>query len=204
MFKKPIFVLGILCSLHESGTAQVVQEGRQRNSNYFYVSPIDLVLNTFELGYERRLANENTIIFLGGVKLSKKSDYFDRLGGLGEFQYRVNLHYDKAAANTLNRNFSTFAYFAPYVTYRYEQLTEQNVGSTPTPVQQITIVNSGFAGVGFGFRLTANESRFCMNLFAGGGLKYSDNNGSKKYDDFIQVGYTGIAPKISFQMGIAF
>ena len=76
---------------------------------------------------------------------------------------------------------------------------------SPTEIQTVTtIVNSCFGGCGFGFRLTGAENRFSFNVFAGGGLKLSDVQGDNKYTDFLEVGYTGLAPKLAFQMGIAF
>ena len=202
--KKVLFVLTLLFVGPLSVKPQAESKEPSKGNNYFYVSPINLFLSTLELGYERKLACHNTFVVLGAVKLSKKDNYFDRTGGSGELQYRVNLHYNKEAANSITRNFSTFAYFAPYVLYRYEQINDSYMTDAITTVESITMVNSGFAGVGFGMRLTANESRFCVNLFAGGGLKYSDINGKSREDGFLQVGYTGIAPKLSFQMGIAF
>ena len=91
-----------------------------------------------------------------------------------------------------------------YLQYRYEEITDKIYISELYSVNQISTVDSYFGGLGFGCRLTGIENRFCLNVFAGGGLKYSDLYGDKKYSDFFQVGYTGIAPKFGFQMGIAF
>jgi hypothetical protein len=198
-----LFVTGVLFA--SSAFSQVIKEAEEnKRCNYFYVGPADLFLNTLQLGYERKLSNHNTVALLGGFKLSKKGELINRLGGNGEFQYRINLLYNKEALSSIAKRYSTFAYFAPYIQYRYEEITDVISTDVTPPITQLTIVNSGFAGLGFGFRLTALENRFCINIFAGGGLKYSDINGLKKYDDFLEVGYTGIAPKVSFQMGIAF
>jgi len=175
-----------------------------RTCNFFYVSPVDLFLNTLELGYERKLANQNSVAMSGGFKLSQKDGYFSRLGGHGEFQYRINLHYKKSNGGTVHQRFSTYGYFAPFVLFRYEQIVDAYSSDVSSSLNSTTFVNSGFTGVGFGLRLTGLESRFSMNFFAGGGIKYSDVNGQKTYEDFLQVGYTGITPKVSFQMGIAF
>jgi len=172
--------------------------------NFFYVSPVDLFLNTLELGYERKLANQNSVAILGGFKLSQKDGYFNRLGGHGEFQYRINLHYKKSNGGIVHQRFSTYGYFAPFALFRYEQIVDAYSSDVSSSLNSTTFVNSGFTGVGFGLRLTGLESRFSMNFFAGGGIKYSDVTGQKSYEDFLQVGYTGITPKISFQMGIAF
>lgn len=202
---KKIFLLPFVCIvfLPLLGAAQenapVVM-----NRNFFYVSPVDLFLNTLELGYERVLPSKNCLYVAGAYRLSKKDNYYDHMGGGGELQYRVNLHYKDQGAMTGRRNFSTFAYFAPYLNYRYEQITYAISGYGLSQTTSYSAINSGFGGVGFGFRLMSNGSRFCLNLFAGGGLRMSDVNGVRKYDDFLQAGYTGIAPKVSFQLGIGF
>ncbi len=175
-----------------------------RKNNYFYIGPVDLVFNTVELGYERKLKNHNSIVFLGGFKLSKRDNYFNRMGGNGEFQYRINLHYNKETISGLVKKYSTFAYFAPFFQYRYEDITDVTGSDINGDEYTHTIVNSGFAGLGFGFRLTALENRFCANFFAGGGMKYSDVSGLNRYTDFFEVGYTGIAPKFGIELGINF
>ena len=178
--------------------------GGREKENYFYVGPVDLIFNTLELGYERKLHNNNSFVVLGGFKLSKKDDIINRMGGNGELQYRINLLYNKEAVNGVVKKYSTFAYFAPFIQYRYEDITDMTVNDDNVQQQTHTIVNSAFGGLGFGFRLTALESRFCANFFAGGGLKYSDVTGLLRYTNFLETGYTGIAPKFGLQLGIKF
>lgn len=175
-----------------------------KNKNFFYVGPADLFFNTLEIGYEKEFKNTNSIAIFGGFKLSEKAGYINKIGGNGELQYRINLLYKKQGLSKLAKNFSTFAYFAPYLQYRYEEITDKVYINEVSSVNQISTIDSYFGGLGFGCRLTGIENRFCLNVFAGGGLKYSDLYGDKKYSDFFQVGYTGIAPKFGFQMGIAF
>lgn len=175
-----------------------------KKGNFFYIGPIDLFLNTLQLTYERKLKNHNTFSLMGGFKLSKKDETINRLGGNGEFQYRINLLYNKEAISTIVKKYSSFAYFAPFIQYRYEEITDV-ISFEPASVEKLnTFVNSYFGGVGFGLRISAIENRFSMNVFAGGGLKYSNVYGQKKYENFTEVGYTGISPKFEFQMGIAF
>lgn len=197
-----LLISGALISLSLFGQRDKVTDYKKRN-NYFYFSPGELFFNTFQLGYERKLRDHNTLIFLAGFKLSKKDDIINRIGGNGEIQYRINLLYNKEMIGLISSNYSTFAYFAPFIQYRYEDITDP-VSPETFPYYNTTIVNSTFGGLGFGFRLTALENRFCVNFFAGGGLKYSEVEGLRKYSEFFEVGYTGITPKLSFQMGIAF
>lgn len=200
---KKILWVFIIAFLATSSWAQE-KEVNNNKSNYFYVGPVDLVFNTLELGYERSLCNHNSIVIFGGLKLSKKDDLINRFGGNGELQYRINLLYNKESVSGIVKRYSTFAYFAPFFQYRYEQIIDVNVSDSEVPDQTHSFVNSGFAGLGFGFRLAALENRFCLNAFAGGGMKYSDVSGLKKYTDFFEVGYTGIAPKLGLQLGIKF
>lgn len=180
------------------------QNTGMKKDNFFYVAPLDLFLNTIQVGYERKLKNHNTIAFNAGFKLSKKDEIVNRLGGSGEFQYRINLLYNKETLGSIVKKHSAFTYFAPFVQYRYEEITDLVSTDISTIQQENTFVNSGFVGLGFGMKLTGLENRFSLNIYAGGGLKYSDVNGNNKYDDFFEVGYTGIAPKVSFQIGITF
>ena len=176
----------------------------KKRNNRFYVAPVELFFNTLQLGYERQLKNHNSIALIGGFKLSKKDERIDRIGGTVEFQYRINLFYNKEAIGLITKRYSTFAYFTPYLQYKYEEINDLTYPDFSPPKNSLTIVNSVFGGLGFGFRFTALENRFCLNLFAGGGLKYSDVTGDKKYTDFFEAGYTGFAPKLALQIGIAF
>jgi len=178
-------------------------EDYKKRNNYFYVGPAELFLNTFQLGYEKKLKCHNSLFLSGGFKLSESDEVINRMGGNAEIQYRINLLYNKEAIGLINKNYSTFVYFAPYIQYRYEEIKDADY-SDISKKYITTFVNSSFGGLGFGIRLTAVENRFCINIFGGGGLKYSEVNGLKKYGGFMEPGYTGIAPKLSLQMGIAF
>ncbi|MDP1803313.1 MAG: hypothetical protein Q8L81_18265 [Bacteroidota bacterium] len=184
-------------------TAQNINQDKViKRSNFIYISPIDLFLKTFEIGYERNLKNNHAFAVTGGFKFDKTNETITRLGGTAEVQYKVNLLYSEGPKNIVIRPYSVFTYFAPYLSYRYEEINE-SINSEVNPPEN-SFIHSGFGGVGFGFRLTGLENRFSLNAYAGGGLKYSDITGDQKYNDFWDVGYTGFAPKLSLQMGITF
>lgn len=171
--------------------------------NRFYIAPIDLFFNTIQLGYERQLKNHNSIAAFGGFTLSKENNEVSDIGGTAELQYRINLLYNKEALSLVSRRYSTFAFFAPYFSYRYEEITDIGYYGSRSG-DTTSFIDSYFGGFGFGCRFTGLENRFCLNIFLGGGLKYSFVNGLDKYTEFIKPGYTGIAPKLGFDMGIAF
>ena len=172
-----------------------------RKLNRFYIGPADLFFNTLQLGYERNLRNHNSIALSAGFKMYKEDEVFHRIGVNGELQYRVNLDYNRESIYSINSRYSTFAYFAPYLNYRYEEMKDKNTNDNN---YTSTYCNSVSGGFGFGFRLSALESRLCLNAFAGGGLKYSEVLGLDRYKDFLEVGYTGIAPRLAIQIGISF
>lgn len=208
MKTKTIFSVILFCLLFiQTSFSQQVEENQikdNKKNDFFYFGPLDLFYNTLQLGYEHKIKNHNSIAILGGFKLSRKDEVTDRLGCNGEAQYRINLLYNKEALSPVVKNYTTFAYFAPYFQYRYEEIYYGYIQSSPLNGKVQTIVNSYFGGLGFGFRLTAAQSRFTLNVFAGGGLKYSDITGTKNYTGFTEVAYTGISPKVEFHMGIAF
>jgi hypothetical protein len=199
---KPYHTIVLILSL-AMATPVKAQDLELKRNNSFYLGVTDIYFNTIQLGFERKLGNHNTLVFQPGLKLSKKEDYYNRLGVNGEVQYRINLLYNKEAISKIARQYSTFPYFAPFIQYRYEEIRDKvTVGDVVN--YQPSYVHSGFAGVLFGFRFTAMENRFCMNVYGGGGLKVSDTKGAKKYDDFLEVGYTGLTPKLGIQVGIVF
>lgn len=205
MKKKYLFVIISCLVLFASAMAQENKVATQEKENFFYIGPVDLFLNTLQLGYEKRLKNHNTLALLGGFTLSKSHNKVIDVGGTAEMQYRVNLLYNKEAISIVSTNYSTFAYFAPYFSYKYEEKMDNGYyESIYQSTDSLTTIHSYFGGFGFGFRLAGIENRFCLNVFLGGGLKYSVVNGLDTYTEFMKAGYTGIAPKMGFQMGIAF
>lgn len=174
-----------------------------RKGNMFYISPFELFLNTLQVGCEKKLKNHNTLALMGGFTLAKKNEVISDIGGSGEIQYRMNLLYNKRSINIVSSQYSTFVYFAPFANYRYVEKTDVVLAEAIQASNNITYINSLFGGFVFGGRFSGVENRFCLNVFLGGGLKYSVVEGQKEYTEFLRPGYTGIAPKAGFQLGIA-
>jgi hypothetical protein len=207
MLIKKIFLSFFIFFIFISSSFSQERKAENNKKNYFYIAPFDFFFNTLKLGYERKMKNYNSFFLAGGFKLSEKETLINRIGGNVEIQYRINLFYNKETVNDISilKNYSLFSYFAPYFQYRYEEISDNFYkNSYKSDYTTTTIVNSYFGGAGLGLRFTGIENRFSFNLFAGGGLKYSELIGEKKYTDFFDVGYTGFAPKLDFQIGVAF
>jgi hypothetical protein len=202
MLKKFLTCLAVLAYLTAHMNAASAQEPGCSGKHFIYVAPFDLFLNTFQAGYEVKLGGCNTLCMLGGFELAKQNGKLTRAGGNGEFQYRISLQY-KDDADILNRKYRTFGYFAPFAQYRYHERHETTGPASEIQGSTSTYINAFFAGAGFGLRVSSGSNRFCMDVFAGGGLRLADVNGHQRYDDLLQPGYTGIAPKFGFRLGIA-
>jgi hypothetical protein len=194
---RSLFIIPLLFfSLDITAQPANTQEDRK---NYLYAGSFDVFLNTFLAGYERTIKN-NSVAVLAGFKLTQREEINHRIGGNVEVQYRINMMYNRQSKDR-SGHLITFPYFAPFIMYRYEEITEEPSNDL---LGQKTIVNSAFGGAGFGLRLHGTNSRFTMNVFTGLGMKFSDNQGSGKYDGFLETAYTGLAPKFGLQLGIAF
>jgi len=86
----------------------------------------------------------------------------------------------------LNYNNETYSYYNGYTyVYEYDFVKIHGVGG----------------GILFGTRFTFFK-RFSLDVYAGGGVKYSDKD--VQYTDIFREGYTGIIGKTNLQIGIAF
>lgn len=194
------------------------QSYAQRDSvyykNHFYLNPLDLIFSNFEVSYERDLKKDRTSFMLtSGVFLQHREDEKTESGFNVELQYRVNMFTYPPSKNGFRSNI----FFAPYINFRYKDYEDlrsgqnyiiQPFGGKDSLMVQKTDANlrSYGAGIVMGIRLTAFNNRFCFGIYGGGGLKYSNVKGFKSvFDNSIVDGnYTGITPKFSVQMGLAF
>lgn len=197
----------VVCGCTMLCFSQEKQDERSGEHKHFiYGSPLGIVTSTFNVTYERQLSNSNSIAIMGGATLSNTFD-IDKKGGNGEIQYRVNL---SKKLDRISKN--NFFYFAPYLLQKYIQITtkdynyyynDNNYGKKTTN----TIVSYS-GGMLLGIRLTNSSNRLAFNAFAGGGMKYSEISGTdsgRNYNNGIwDIGFTGVVPRVGFQVGISF
>ncbi len=184
--------------------------------NHFYINPFDLFFKTFQVTYERDVTkSKNSIAFTGGVLLEKSNNAFE-LGFNTELQYRINV-FDYS---TSKRGFQSNVFFAPYLQFRYiehestDELTSYAMYDPNNPnAKPVTVIDSRDAnlrgygvGVLMGLKSSAFNNRFCFGVYGGGGAKYTDVKGSQTVfgSSLVDENYTGITPKLGFQMGISF
>jgi hypothetical protein len=154
-------------------------------SRSFYFDPISIFFTKMSVGYEQLNYNKNSsvAVFASGTYNS----IFDNSGAGAEFMYRkflVDLNKSKGKSIIQWK-----PYFGPYVSYKFNNFEGGNI-------------NSASGGVLFGARTTG--TRIVMDVFIGGGFKYSDSEDNYSEMLYFSPSYTGFLPKIGFKVGLNF
>jgi len=193
------------------------------------ISPFHFVDGTIYATYERALSNNNSFALSGGYNLTENGDEY---GWMGELQLRKYVY--KPSLNSSSESplsgvyaglYGNGKYFVqqhteyttqwevePYYTNNYDDNNNfigttyhEGVGYSRTANTQEYEVKQMEAGVVMGFQLIF-ASNLSLDLFVGGGLRSSQVDNKPEEIEFYspERGYTGIVPKIGFDIGIAF
>lgn len=172
--------------------------------NFFYLNPLPIINNTFQLNYERHLSNNVGLLLSTGYTLVDSYDDGKR-GGNGEIQLRIYL------SDTQNKTRRLF-YFSTYVRYQYIETTpgiylwnevKQEYYFKDIPNSYINSYSSGLLiGLKWIF-----QTRLTFDIYIGGGMQFSNVKGeqipSNGYGDYVG-NYTGPLPKLGLQFGYNF
>ncbi|PLX06173.1 MAG: hypothetical protein C0596_16965 [Marinilabiliales bacterium] len=160
--------------------------------NYIYINPIQPVFYTLQMGYERVFKeNKRSIIICLGI-YREEYDFIKNKGFTDELQYRFYINSNESD----DRNKLTFDYYlGPYFNHKFFDINRS----------RYTAHNFILGAVG-GLRLSYKS--FALDLHVGGGYKHvifggyhTNYNG---YEEFSDIGYTGILPKLGVQIGYKF
>jgi hypothetical protein len=187
-------------TLHAQTNYDSLNEARLSSRQYnkaFYVSPFQFVLSTFQIGYENMFKNhERGILLNAGVTIEGANSSDQRLGGIGELQYRIYIirTYKKTEENI---------YFGPFAQFKYIKHTD-SLSAWPDPAINTTYLSYA-GGVVFGIKFVVKK-RLVLDLFTGGGARYSDIRGTQPRwaPGFFDDGHTGIFPRMGANIGITF
>lgn len=190
--KKITFLLSFIC-FHAFSQDALVK-----------ISPFHFADGTIYASYERAFSDNNSFTLSGGYRLSDNGDEY---GWMGEFQIRkyifkpaINKSSESKLAGVygglyLNGKYfveNHFTYDYLYDDYEYfEKNHEYDIKQTE-------------GGVLMGFQIIFSQ-KMSLDLFFGGGLRNSqiDNKPNELNIYNPERGYTGIVPKIGFDIGIA-
>lgn len=176
-----------------------------------YMSPWSFLANTFQLLYERDYSKGSFLLAGDALVIRNKDE--ETLGFGAEIQPRITVYSQNVTSTKRGKTSSYHAYIygAPYLRYRYIDATYTKdsmmydiwgtlIGTITT--RETDIISSFSGGVVLGVRFTFVK-KLSLDLFAGGGVKFSDINGNKnRYGQVFDYGYTGILPKGGMKLGL--
>lgn len=213
MNKLLIFTISLFLLTNSSSLFSQEKE----KSNALKISPIQFGKSFFEIGYEFGINGGKSAIQITPMIMLKRNDFEEFSGIQGELQYRnylkrIDLE-DTRAWHFTDIDLYAGAY-ALGLTYQ-----EETMYSNWDPVTQMEfrdpIKDEIFAaegGVFVGVKFVFSK-RLCLDLLAGGGVRYSDittenlNGGPipmyhNSYSEVFDIGYYGVKPRLNLQLGI--
>jgi len=193
------------------------------------ISPFQFIDGTFHATYERALSKSNSFALSAGYNLTENGDEY---GWMGELQLRkyvfkpaINSSSDSPLAGVYAGLYGNGKYFVqqydryvsswvvePYYESNYD-INDDYIGSTYHPgtgysserkVEEYEVKQIE-GGVVMGLQMIFAKN-LSLDLFVGGGLRSSviDNKPIELEFYAPERGYTGIVPKIGFDIGISF
>jgi hypothetical protein len=193
----------LICLTYFTLAAQDKESESNAYRNSFKINPLSFFSSTFQMSYERLVADDKSLNISAGLTY-KDSDDESVSGFRGEFQFRYFVLQRETA------NASRKLYFAPFIFDQYTDVTDRNYYySYPYPGYDDTYrynVNSFGAGIVMGFNWTFAK-RFVLDAFVGGGVRTSNLKKNSDYyfdDGLMGYGYKGIFPRVGLDLGFTF
>jgi hypothetical protein len=200
-------VLGALSSNAQDGAKALIKN-----------SPFHFFDGTFNMSYEKAISNSKSLNFSGGFHLQDNSSNSEGdIGWIGELQLRKYLINFKKERSVLSG-----VYVAPYIKGAYfrsegedylryaledgyydeNNLWIQEVGYYNSYSKEIKNIQGGLL---MGAQLLFG-SVISFEVFLGGGMQYAEVEGfnSDYYNTSNMKEYTGVIPRIGFNIGAAF
>lgn len=170
------------------------------------ISPFHLLDGTFYTSLEKNINNDRTVYFAGGYMLS---DNGDDVGWMGELQIRKYL-FRFTNSKTLGDSPFSGVYGGLYANGKYFSEHEDDIYiydyeiDDYFPQTQDYEIKQGEGGVMMGIQLVFHK-KLSLDFFIGGGLRAAEINGDYVGTPYSpERGYTGIVPKVGFDVGISF
>lgn len=194
------------------------QENIEIQDSYAYknvlkLSPVELARAEFQVGYERYFKGRSqSMLLMPSIFISQDGD--EKKDGFQLMvQYRFYLsQLHQKTSKTLNM-FNVGFYSAPYVlglihneVYEYGIYDPINLEYVTDLMEEKTESIEGGALMGIQLDIT---KRIVFDFFVGGGIRRSNvirNMPEEGYNSYgiLDIGYTGVKPRIGMQMGITF
>ena len=207
-----IFLVSVLCQFGYGQNMPEDDKYTYEYKNVLRLSPFELSRGEFQVGYERYNAHRDQSLVINPsiIKLSKGTESRD--GAQLMVQYRFYLSQLQRETSETLYMFNVGFYAAPYILgISYKERYEIGVYDPISFEQDYEVVEEAInaieGGALLGIQLDITK-RIVLDFFVGGGIRESNvstNNteGRNEYG-ILDLGYTGVKPRIGFQMGIIF
>ena len=193
----------------QSGISQATDSDKTYNQ-VLKLSPFEFGRSQFQLGYERYYKNKTRSIVILPSFILKRSNNEKSDGAELGLQYRMYLSQNDGGI------FHRIGYYSALyglgMTLREEYKLFKYGPNDPNgvPYTATNSIKSVEGGVLLGIQIDITQ-RIVLDFFAGGGVRYSDvvdqrtvqENYYENYSVFDRE-YTGIKPRIGFQLGVTF
>jgi hypothetical protein len=162
-------------------------------------------LNTFYMEYEHFISHNASYVALGGMTL-KKDSYEEVFGGEGGAQFRL---YSNNIIRGFNFSNTQGIYFAPFVKYRYLDVTDID-GAEFSGIWEDGPYKNVYNTVGGGVLIGAKFyilERVSIDINVGGKMQYTFTENEIVPDyayEVFGIAYTGVSPAGNFTFGIKF
>ncbi|MBL4715182.1 MAG: hypothetical protein COC01_01705 [Bacteroidetes bacterium] len=186
-------------------------------TNHFYFDPFQVFGGVFQVGYEKDADNVSFTLFVSGILRERSWNNAYRAGLGGEIQVRFH-QYNFVKIKKIDPQKATYnhiVYFAPF--FKYQNVNDKYTetewvpdpnnpwgGGNQVIVEHNNLVTSYAGGIIFGMKMILMK-KMVLDFYAGGGLKISDVIGDlNAYNGLWSLGYSGVMPKLGFQLGANF
>lgn len=197
----------ILISLFVISSAVFCQEGdtliKPKNKLGFSLLPFTIA--TMEMHYEHFYNSGNSIWIAPSVRYSNSDYSYDDKFGVGiAMQYRIYV-FEKFKREHYKRIF-----FAPYAFYQYSEVKNEyyyyyyEYDGMDYPGYEYGHNEQTIHSVGGGFLFGLQyqfAKRVFVDAYVGGGIRKS--NPEDGWDDLLEPGYSGFAPKVGLDIGFS-
>lgn len=183
------------------------------------ISPFYFVDGTFQTSYEKAVKNDNSIAISAGYHLAENGDEYGWMGELQIRRYVVKPKFNNSSDSPLSGIYAGLytncKYFLqqdewynnswiiePY--YDDNGMYVNGEGYSYEIIKQEYDIKQLEGGVIFGIQMIFSKN-FSLDFLLGGGIRSSDIDNKPLNLEFNspERGYTGIVPKIGFELGIA-
>ena len=195
------------------------QSAHFENVSAVKISPVEFGKAEFQISYERYFGERSSSFVISPSFILKENNFESKEGFQIEGQYRIYLSHLRSDNQSVLLGFHNIGLYggvyARYLDYKedYQYMWYDNTSGTSHSGEftKDVVAKEGGAIIGIQIDIT---KRILLDLFAGGGVRYTDFTDSKEgvvgseyfYDEYgvFDPEYKGVKPRLGLQIGVLF